>query len=189
MTTYSCYKCGKLFNQKGHLDAHLNKKNTCQKCNCNFKTNYAYFNDKTIHISDYIKTKLTSNIKCDKGHELIFANGKIIKPYFRHKHSKDVDNNPMSNFHIEWQRQFPVTEVYYPKIKGQIKSRRADIDINEHNMVRHEAAEALGAIGTSDAEEVLKEYAENSSDNVPDVIKESCIVALDAADYWKKEEF
>jgi deoxyhypusine monooxygenase len=62
-------------------------------------------------------------------------------------------------------------------------------DINEHNMVRHEAAEALGAIGTSDAEEVLKEYAENSSDNVPDVIKESCIVALDAADYWKKEEF
>ena len=135
MTNYSCYKCGQSFNQKGHLDAHLNKKKTCQKCNCNFKTNYAYINDKPIHISDYIKTKLTCNIKCDKGHELIFANGKIIKPYFRHKHSKDVDNNPMSDFHIEWQRHFPVTEVYYPKIKGQIKSRRADIDINEHDMI------------------------------------------------------
>ena len=60
-------------------------------------------------------------------------------------------------------------------------------NINEHSMVRHEAAEALGAIGTPEAEDILKEY--EHGDDVPDVVRESCVVALDAADYWKKEAF
>lgn len=47
-------------------------------------------------------------------------------------------------------------------------------------MVRHEAAEALGAIGSTEALELLREYAEDPSR----VVKESCVIALDAADYW-----
>jgi len=47
-------------------------------------------------------------------------------------------------------------------------------------MVRHEAAEALGAIGTEEAVALLQEYAKDPSR----VVKESCVVALDAADYW-----
>mmetsp|Transcript_18925 Transcript_18925/g.42042 ORF Transcript_18925/g.42042 Transcript_18925/m.42042 type:complete len:406 (+) Transcript_18925:28-1245(+) len=52
----------------------------------------------------------------------------------------------------------------------------------EHAMVRHESAEALGAIEGrwDDCEEILKEFL-----NDHDVaVRESCAVALDAADYW-----
>jgi deoxyhypusine monooxygenase len=50
----------------------------------------------------------------------------------------------------------------------------------EHEMVRHEAAEALGAIGTSDCVEFLEKYV----DSPALMLKESCVVALDAADYF-----
>ena len=44
----------------------------------------------------------------------------------------------------------------------------------EHGMVRHEAAEALGAIGTPRAIEVLKAYC----DHPVEILRESCWVAL-----------
>ena len=52
-------------------------------------------------------------------------------------------------------------------------------------MVRHEAAEALGAIETSGdqwqkIESILKEF----SNDQEQAVAESCFVALDAADYW-----
>mmetsp|Transcript_24246 Transcript_24246/g.36171 ORF Transcript_24246/g.36171 Transcript_24246/m.36171 type:complete len:382 (-) Transcript_24246:122-1267(-) len=52
----------------------------------------------------------------------------------------------------------------------------------EHEMVRHESAEALGAIEGrwEDVEKILREF----SDDEDVVVKESCLVALDAADYW-----
>jgi len=55
-------------------------------------------------------------------------------------------------------------------------------NLTEHRMVRHEAAEALGAIGTPDAEAVLQEFEHD--DEV--VVNESCAVALDTAQYWKE---
>lgn len=51
---------------------------------------------------------------------------------------------------------------------------------HEHRMVRHEAAEALGAIGGDDVEEVLQRYTEDDEA----IVKESCDVALDTMDYW-----
>ena len=48
-------------------------------------------------------------------------------------------------------------------------------DENEHVMVRHEAAEALGAIGDRRAKPVLQEFLH---DSLPEV-SESCEVALD----------
>lgn len=53
-------------------------------------------------------------------------------------------------------------------------------DKREHRMVRHEAAEALGAIGTPECEEVLQKYLEDAEQ----VVRESCEVALDIMDYW-----
>jgi len=47
-------------------------------------------------------------------------------------------------------------------------------------MVRHEAAEALGAVGTTAALEVLRKFLSDPEQ----VVRESCQVALDAADYW-----
>lgn len=57
---------------------------------------------------------------------------------------------------------------------------------NEHEMVRHESAEALGAIDGrwDEVEAILKEFS--NDENV--VVRESCRVALDAADYWRHSE-
>jgi deoxyhypusine monooxygenase len=54
------------------------------------------------------------------------------------------------------------------------------MDHTEHKMVRHEAAEALGAIGTTECEEILRVYLKDSQQ----VVRESCEVALDIMDYW-----
>ena len=52
---------------------------------------------------------------------------------------------------------------------------------NEHRMVRHEAAEALGAIGGSEVEEILAPFQED-----PElVVSQSCDVALDTMNYWE----
>lgn len=53
---------------------------------------------------------------------------------------------------------------------------------DEHAMVRHESAEALGAIEGrwKDVEQILHNFL--NDDDV--VVKESCVVALDAVDYW-----
>lgn len=53
----------------------------------------------------------------------------------------------------------------------------------EHFMVRHESAEALGAIEGGRWEEVEAILQEFSNDPQV-VVRESCLVALDAADYW-----
>ena len=55
----------------------------------------------------------------------------------------------------------------------------------EHRMVRHEAAEALGAIGGAAIEEVLGKYKDN--DDI--VVVQSCEVALDTIDYWVSNGF
>lgn len=51
---------------------------------------------------------------------------------------------------------------------------------SEMGMVRHEAAEALGAIGSEEATDFLKKHLGDDSE----VVRESCEVALDIADYW-----
>ncbi|XP_034830630.1 deoxyhypusine hydroxylase [Maniola hyperantus] len=58
-------------------------------------------------------------------------------------------------------------------------------DTGEHEMVRHEAAEALGSIATEECTEVLKRYL---NDPRP-VVRESCEVALDMSEYENSPEF
>ena len=58
-------------------------------------------------------------------------------------------------------------------------------DANESGMVRHEAAEALGAIASEKAVAVLREHL----DDPVDVVRESCVVALDMSDYQNSSEF
>ncbi|CAG9538486.1 unnamed protein product [Cercopithifilaria johnstoni] len=55
----------------------------------------------------------------------------------------------------------------------------------ENCMVRHECAEALGAIATEECEEVLKKFR-----NDPErIVRESCEVALDMAEYESSGQF
>lgn len=56
-------------------------------------------------------------------------------------------------------------------------------DASEHRMVRHEAAESLGAIGGDQAEAILQKYAVDDEQ----IVIESCEVALDTMDYWLSE--
>ncbi|GFQ90258.1 deoxyhypusine hydroxylase [Trichonephila clavata] len=58
-------------------------------------------------------------------------------------------------------------------------------DESEHEMVRHECAEALGAIATEECMEILNRYIKDEKR----VVRESCEVALDMCDYENSKEF
>uniref|UniRef100_A0A2M4BV03 Deoxyhypusine hydroxylase n=1 Tax=Anopheles marajoara TaxID=58244 RepID=A0A2M4BV03_9DIPT len=58
-------------------------------------------------------------------------------------------------------------------------------DPAENEMVRHECAEALGAIATEECTQVLNEYLKDEKR----VVKESCEVALDMCEYENSPEF
>lgn len=53
-------------------------------------------------------------------------------------------------------------------------------NLDEHAMVRHEAAEALGAVATDEAFRCLQKYVR---DDVP-AVKDSVEVAIDMHQYW-----
>ncbi|XP_002154724.4 deoxyhypusine hydroxylase [Hydra vulgaris] len=55
----------------------------------------------------------------------------------------------------------------------------------EHGMVRHECAEALGAIATSECFEILNKYLQDDER----VVRESCDIALDMYDYENSDQF
>ena len=136
---YTCYKCGSEFSQKCHLDNHLNRKKTCQKCPIGFNSQYCYINDKCIHINQYkqnINQYKKDKFFCYRGHELVFCSGEKNKPYFRHKNSDDVGGEPMSEWHLRMQSYFPVTEKWFKNNNSsQLKARRADVVIEEFNYV------------------------------------------------------
>lgn len=52
-------------------------------------------------------------------------------------------------------------------------------------MVRHEAAEALGAIDSEDVLPLLEKYTTDDQD----VVRESCLVATDIHHYFQTDEF
>ncbi|KAJ3133973.1 deoxyhypusine hydroxylase [Physocladia obscura] len=56
----------------------------------------------------------------------------------------------------------------------------------EDTMVRHEAAEALGSIATPECFAVLEKY---KGEGVPQVVKESCLIGLDMAEFEVSGEF
>lgn len=58
-------------------------------------------------------------------------------------------------------------------------------DRSENEMVRHECAEALGAIATEECIEILNRYADDDKR----VVKESCVIALDMCEYENSPEF
>lgn len=58
-------------------------------------------------------------------------------------------------------------------------------NLNNHYIVRHEAAEAIGSV-TGDAKilEVLEKYKNDPAEPV----RSSCFIALDISDYWFRNE-
>ena len=63
---------------------------------------------------------------------------------------------------------------------------QASLENDEENeMVRHECAEALGSIATPDCLSILYKYLDDSKQ----VVRESCIIALDMCEYENSTEF
>lgn len=60
-------------------------------------------------------------------------------------------------------------------------------DASESDMVRHEAAEALGGIATPEVLEYLKEWM--TREDAPTVVRESCQVAIDMWEYENSDQF
>jgi len=78
---------------------------------------------------------------------------------------------------------FVLGQLQHPSSIAALEESLSRLD--EHTMVRHESAEALGAIeGSSDdwmrIEQILTKYKQDQDQ----AVAESCIVALDAADYY-----
>ena len=104
-----------------------------KKCNKNYQSQYAVIDNADIHICEYIKIKNKASelkIKCKNGHQLVCVNGLKNKPHFRHKNTEDLDTQPMTEWHCEWQGNFPNTEIEYKKKDTQIKDRRADVSLD-----------------------------------------------------------
>lgn len=102
-----------------------------------------YKNDEYIEdvdITDYLnlENKDLYKLKCFYNHDLLFCNGPIKKPYFRHKNSNDFNNCSMSKWHLEFQSKFnkDEIEIEFNKInENQIKTRRADVSIMNKNFI------------------------------------------------------
>jgi len=106
---------------------------TC-KCNINFQSKFAYINDELINIDSYLNNN-KSKLKCINGHDLIPVLGNKNVHHFRHKNNSDIGGNPMTKWHCEWQSNFPITEIDFKIINSQIKDRRADVIIENTNLV------------------------------------------------------
>lgn len=59
-------------------------------------------------------------------------------------------------------------------------------DLDEDPMCRHEAAEALGAIGHSSNLDILREYRDRKGENV--AVKETCEIAIDRIEWENSDE-
>jgi len=81
---------------------------------------------------------------------------------------------------------FVLGQVASPCAVAELVDRLRDTE--ESPMVRHECAEALGGIASPDVdvESELTKYLDSA---IPAVVRESCVVALDMADYNNSKEF
>ena len=101
-----------------------------KKCNVNFESKYAILDGRQMTIEDYLKnkTRLSGKLYCIPGnHELISVDSVQRRPHFRHKHSYDIEGHPMTQWHSEWQSNFPDTEIEFKHKANQLRDRRADI--------------------------------------------------------------
>lgn len=64
--------------------------------------------------------------------------------------------------------------------------RKALADLQEDPMCRHEAAEALGALGKAENLDILREFRDRPDEQV--IIKETCEIAIDRIEWENSEE-
>ena len=103
-------------------------------CNVNFMSQYAFVNEKQIHINNYID-EYKGHIICQNGHQLIpVVNVNKQIPHFRHKNLNDVGGNPMTLWHSEWQAFFPITEKIKIIESWLIDFKNSNLNLRAHTV-------------------------------------------------------
>ena len=135
-----------------------------------------YIDSKRYPIDKFMKNKkLIKNVKMgektiyDKdNNEIIFCNGKKIKPYFRKLITSD---NPMTKWHKDWQKEFDgYTEQKYECDEMHKKYRRTDVDISDTHNIEFQHSR------------ISKEEVSNRKDDYAKVNKD-IIWVIDGNDY------
>lgn len=136
---------------------------TIGSCGSKYISNEALVDNKKIDTSEYVKKYINSKkkpaLKCCNGHELMFVNCKTKIKHFRHKNDAELGGEPISEWHKNWQSKFTETEVPFEKKEGQVKMRKADVLLKEHNLVvefQHSHIES------SEVDERKKDYGLNN---------------------------
>lgn len=90
-----------------------------------------------------------------------------------------VENNPLFKHELA----FVLGQLENPSATGALQSKLEDV--TENSIVRHECADALGAIAHEESIDILQKFV---TDAEP-IVRESCLVALDMLQYKKSNEF
>ena len=90
-----------------------------------------------------------------------------------------ADTNPLFKHELA----FVLGQLENPLATAALQSRLEDV--REDSVVRHECADALGAIAEDESLEILHKFVTD----VEPIVRESCIVALDMHQYKKSDEF
>lgn len=118
---------------------------------------------------------------------LALADAFITRPTHSSSSSSSTPSSePLPLYHsalLKHEVAFVLGQLQNVKAVPALKTALADA--NENPMVRHEAAEALGAIASEqEAVPLLQQY----KDDPEPIVAESCVVALDVADYFNNTE-
>lgn len=105
-------------------------------CTPNFESKFALSDGKTIPFDEYARMETKPTVYCiPNKHELVPVFCTKRKPHFRHKHSADMQGHPMTQWHAEWQSNFPVTEIPFNNNSKQLRGRRADVVIPQFKRI------------------------------------------------------
>ncbi len=95
-----------------------------------FNSKFAYIDNNSLYIGDYIASQHKNQIKCKHGHDLKYTKESTnTVAYFSHKNAGECAGKKMTDWHKEWQAEFKITEKQFGS------SRRADVFIEENKIV------------------------------------------------------
>lgn len=171
-----------------------------QKCNPSFQSQYAYLDNHSINITDYLNNRSSyakSTVCCNKGHELVAVNSENRKKHFRHKNSSDMEGHPMTPWHAEWQGHFPVTEITFPRVfLRQVRERRADVVVNnniileiQHSKISPEEVFSRKNDYSLHDKEVVWLIDGNNNVEVKELIDSNRVFLYFSTDFWKYKSF
>lgn len=168
-------------------------------CSQNCKSQYAFIDGISYEITKYIELKSALKdhfIKCYNGHELYLTNGEKNKPHFRHKNAIDMNSNNMSEWHIEWQSNFPMTEQWFSsKYNTQITPRRADVVLTNNIILEIQHSEiTLSEVTNRNHDYNLHNMKimwiiDGERTTICNLINGRYLLTFDNADKWKYASF